>query len=296
MEISVAKNCGFFTSFRRRKRQTTTELIKRNMSNLNPCTCVKSGKLLIIAALLASSNILRAEDPKPTDIKPPPPKKWDTVITVGATLTRGNSKNFLASGGIATKRNWTNNEVLLGANAGYGETTIEDEGKEKDKRTDSYIKGYGQYNHLFSPRLYAGARITGDHDDNAELAYRATISPLAGYYFLKETNTFLAAELGPSYVREKFFHEDIHDYLGLRIAERGEYNFHSGAKIWESVEYIPKVQEMQNYLVTAEAGISAPISKGFSVSLVLQDSYKSRPATGKLKNDLKLIAGLNYTF
>jgi hypothetical protein len=53
---------------------------------------------------------------------------------------------------------------------------------------------------------------------------------------------------------------------------------------------------MQNYLLTSEAGVSAPISKALSVSLILQDTYKSVPAIGKLKNDLKLIAGLTYTF
>ena len=82
----------------------------------------------------------------------------------------------------------------------------------------------------------------------------------------------------------------------MRIGERGEYKFHSGAKIWESLEWLPKIQDFNNYLVNAEAGVSAPISKALSVSLILQDSYKSVPATGKLKNDLKLIAGLSYNF
>ena len=43
-------------------------------------------------------------------------------------------------------------------------------------------------------------------------------------------------------------------------------------------------------------GVSAPISKALSVSLVIQDTYKSVPASGKLKNDFKLIAGLSYNF
>ena len=56
------------------------------------------------------------------------------------------------------------------------------------------------------------------------------------------------------------------------------------------------MQDLQNYLLNTEAGVSAPISKALSVSLILQDTYKSLPAAGKLKNDLKLIAGLTYTF
>jgi hypothetical protein len=170
------------------------------------------------------------------------------------------------------------------------------------------VKGFGQWNHLFSPQFYGGLRLTGEHDDIARLTYRAIVSPLAGYYFVKQTNAFLSAEVGPSYVREDFYNslrddgstdDNVHNYLGLRVAERGEYKFHTGAKVWESIEWIPKIQDMDNYLVNFELGVSAPINKALSVSLVLQDTYKNKPpdVTPKIyKNDLKLIAGLTYNF
>src|SRR5256885_8491182 len=108
----------------------------------------------------------------------------ESVATVGVTLTRGNSKNFLATGAVGTKRTWAHDEALLGATAGYGENTTKDSlGNKVDTTTDSYIKGFGQWNHLFSPQFYAGLRLTGEHDDVAALAYRSTVSPLAGYYF-----------------------------------------------------------------------------------------------------------------
>ena len=246
-----------------------------------------------MAALLAAGTVARADNTTPEEVK----KKWDSVATAGVTLTRGNSKTFLANLSVNTKRTWTNNEVLLGANAGYGENTTTDaSGAKVDNTTDSYIKGFGQWNHLFSPQTYAGVRVAGEHDDIANLTYRFIVSPLAGYYFVKETNQFLCGEIGPAYVREKFFGEGVHNYIALRVAERGEHKFASGAKIWEGVEWLPKVSDFQNYLVNAEVGVSAPISKGLNISLVLQDTYKSAPAKGKLKNDLKLIAGIGYLF
>jgi hypothetical protein len=256
-------------------------------------------KLLITAilVLIACNRVAYADDAKPDDKKEEPkPKKWESVITAGATLTRGNSKNFLATISLGTKRTWSEDEALLGASAGYGENQTTVNGAKVDSTTDSYVRGFGQWNHLFTPRIYAGVRLSGEHDDIADLTYRFIGSPLAGYYFIKETNALVAAEFGPSYVREKFFSQDVHDYIGLRLAERGEYKFSTGAKIWESFEYIPKVEDFGNYLVTAEAGVSAPVSKALSVSLVMQDTYKSVPATGKLKNDFKLIAGLSYNF
>jgi hypothetical protein len=224
-------------------------------------------------------------------------KKWESTATAGVTLTRGNSKTFLATLALGTKRTWERDELLFGGTAGYGENTTTDaNGTKTDHVTDSYVKGFGQWNHLFSKQTYAGVRIAGEHDDTAALTYRLLLSPLAGYYFVKETNCFLVGEIGPSYVREKFFGEEVQNYIALRVAERGEHKFASGAKIWEGVEWLPKCEDFQNYLVNAEAGVSAPVSKALSVSLVLQDSYKSVPAKGKLKNDLKLIAGGTYNF
>jgi hypothetical protein len=241
-----------------------------------------------------------ADDAKPDEKKveaKPEPKKWESVVTAGLTLTRGNSENFLATIAIGTKRKWTDDELLLGASAGYGDnTTKQADGTKVDTVTDSYARAYAQWNHLLTPRIYAGLRVTGDHDDIANLAYRITVSPLAGYYFIKETNTFLSGEIGPSYVDEKYFNQDADNYIGLRLGERGEYKFKGGSKLWESAEYIPKIDDFGNFLINAEVGVSAPINKSLSVSLVLQDTYKSVPAAGKEKNDLKLIAGLSYNF
>jgi len=265
------------------------------MITTQPQFSFKTVPLGLLAIVLPLCGLVVKADEAKVD-PPKTEKKWESVATIGVTLTRGNSQTFLGSGSVATKRNWTNNEVLFGASAGYGETTSRVNGNEVDTTTDSYVKGYGQYNHLFSPVIYAGLRIAAEHDDVAHLTYRTAISPLAGYYFIKQTNAFLCAEVGPSYIREKFFSEDVHNYIGLRLAERGEYKFKTGAKIWESVEYIPKFEDFQNYLINAEIGVSAPIHKSLNVSLVLQDTYKSVPAAGKEKNDLKLIAGIGFNF
>ena len=254
-------------------------------------------KLLVLFLMFAFGTIAWADEAKPDEKKEEPKKsKWESTATAGVTLTRGNSKTFLASIALGTKRTWEHDEALLGASAGYGESQTTVNGVKVDNTTDSYVRGFGQYNHLFTPKIYGGLRLTGDHDDIASLAYRFTAGPMGGYYFIKETNCFLAGEIGPSYVREKFFHESVDDYIALRLAERGEYKFKTGAKIWETVEYLPQVDKFENYLVVAEAGVSAPLSKALSVSLVAQDSYKSEPAKGKLKNDFKLIAGLTCNF
>jgi len=254
--------------------------------------------LWIAAAVLASSvvsgNCAAAAAPA---TNAPPKKGWETVASAGISLTRGNSKNFLATIGLNANRKWSRDELLFGASAGYGETETGTRAPD-DNRTDvtqKYIKGFGQYNHLFNERLYGGLRVEGLYDKIAAVDYRFTISPLAGYYLVKKPNTSLAVEAGPSVVLEKVGGEES-TYVGGRIGERYEYKFKNGARIWETAEWITQIDDVDNWILNAEAGVSAPLAKGLEVRLVVQNTYDNQPAKDRLKNDFKLIAGVGYRF
>ncbi|HZR15885.1 MAG TPA: DUF481 domain-containing protein [Verrucomicrobiae bacterium] len=247
--------------------------------------------LQLTALLLAAAAA--AEDAK----APEPPKKlWESVASADLTLTRGNSRNFLGAITLNTKRKWESDELLLGAAAGYGKaTTKSSSGQDVTSETQDFLKGFGQFNHLFSERFYAGLRVEGLHDNVSDINYRFTVSPLAGYYFIKQTNTFLSGEAGPSLVTEELGHHSD-TYMGLRLAERFEHKFGGGAKVWQTLEWIPQVDDFANWILNAEVGVSAPVTKSLDIRLVADDTYNNRPASGRLKNDLKILAGIGYRF
>lgn len=247
---------------------------------------------LPVLALVAAHPVV-AEDAKPTE---PPKPKWESVASVDLTLTRGNSRTFLGTATLNTQKKWAMDEILLGGSAGYGTaTTRSSSGQETSSETQDYLKGFGQFNHLFSDRFYSGLRLEGLHDNLADINYRFTVSPLAGYYFIKQTNTFLSGEVGPSLVTQELGHHSD-TYLGLRVGERFEHKFHTGARLWQSLEWIPQVDKFENWILNAEVGVSAPITKALDVRLVAQDTYNNRPAPDRLKNDFKLLAGIGYRF
>jgi hypothetical protein len=68
--------------------------------------------------------------------------------------------------------------------------------------------------------------------------------------------------------------------------------------VWETLEFLPEVDNLDNYIANAELGIEASLNKSDRLLLrtVLQDTYDSIPAPGRLKNDLKLIASIAYKF
>jgi putative salt-induced outer membrane protein YdiY len=229
------------------------------------------------------------------------PKGWESVASLGVTLTSGNSENFLATLGFNTARKWPKDEMMFGANAGYGESRDKNADPETRTTTDQYARGFGQWNHLFSERLYAGLRLDGIYDHVAGIDYRATASPLLGYYFIKKPNTFLAGEVGPSFIAENLSGEEATQYIGLRVGERFEHKFSERAKVWQTAEWIPQVSDFDNWLLTVEIGVSAALSKSLDLRIVLQDQYDNQPAlksdgSEREKNDLKLIAGIGYKF
>lgn len=244
----------------------------------------KRGLLLGVLATTLNFN-LEAADPAVTN-KPP---GWETSAAAGLTLTRGNSDTLLVTLSLDTKRKWEKDEVLAGISGGYGEI-----GSTKNAE---FLRGFGQYNRLFTDRFYGGLRLDANYDGIAALDYRFTVSPVAGYYLIKNERTTLAVEAGPSLVLEKYKGQNSDAYLGARFAERLEHKLTDTTKIWQSLEYIPRVDRWtEKYILTAEVGIDTAITKKWSLRVVGQDIYDSEPAPGREENDLRLIAGTAYKF
>ena len=212
---------------------------------------------------------------------------WESTLTFGLTLTSGNSDTLLANTSFATHRDNPTNEWLLGADAAYGENN-----SVKNAET---LHGYGQYNHRFSDRWFGYVRADGLHDGIADVDYRVTLSPGAGYYFIKRKETTLAAEAGPAVLLEKLDGEHK-IYCTPRLAERFEHKLDAHARVWQNVEFLPQVDKPENFLLNAEVGVEAALTKKLSLRTVVDDNYANIPAPGREDNDVKIVSGLVYKF
>jgi putative salt-induced outer membrane protein YdiY len=219
--------------------------------------------------------------------------KWVSSAAAGFTLTRGNSETLLATLGIQSAKKWNQNEVSLGLDGAYGKTTDQDTGAEST--TAQTLRGFGQYNRLFTDRFYGYGRLELLHDGVADVDYRMTVSPGVGYYFIKNKTADLSGEVGPGYIYEKA--GGVHnDYFVLRVAEKFNYKFSDHARLWQSVEILPQVDDFENYIVNAELGVEADLNKTLSLRTFLQDTYDNVPVPGREKNDLKWVTAIAYKF
>jgi putative salt-induced outer membrane protein YdiY len=240
-----------------------------------------------MASILAVATLHSSAQQIPAPVPPPPPPLWQGGAALGLTLTSGNSHTLLFTGKITAARKWDQNELELGADAAYGE-------QNSVKNNDRY-RAFGQYNRLFTDRVFGYVRLEAMHDGIADIAYRVTFGPGAGYYFIKEENTKLRGELGPAVVTEKKGGIES-TYATLRLAERFEQKLSATANLWQSVEFLPQVDRWGNFTVNGEIGLDVAISTKWSLKPYIQDSYVNEPAKGRVHNDLKLVVALGYKF
>ena len=212
---------------------------------------------------------------------------WESSISAGLSLTKGNSDTLLTTAAFKTRMKTPANEFMFGVDGAYGESD--------SVKNNETLHGVSQYNHLFSERFYAFLNVEGLHDGIADLQYRFTFSPGAGYYFVKTTNTTFAGEFGPGLITQRLGGVDT-TYATLRLAERFEHKLNDGARIWEKAEILPQANKLQNFLVNVEVGAEAALTKTFSLRVILQDNFVNQPAPDRRKNDVRLISGVVYKF
>jgi len=262
----------------------------RTLKQMKTCQQAASARLGAVVSLLIAGSIALAAEPAT-----PPPEKtnWVTSAAAAVALSRGNSENFLATLSLETKRVWEKDDMGFGISGGYGESTVNDQ---YSKNTE-FVQGFGQYNYRFTERFYAGLRLDGQYDGIAGVDYRWRISPLAGYYLIKDDKMSLTVEAGPAAVFEKLKGESEDTYCAARFAERFDYKLTATTKVWERLIYTPQINEWtENYQLDFEAGIDTAITKQLSLRVVFQDLYASKSAPGKKHNDLRLLAGAAYKF
>jgi len=212
---------------------------------------------------------------------------WVSSVSAGLTITRGNSHTLLYSAALATDKKTLDNEYSLGASGAYG--------SQNSIQTVNNYGGFAQWNHLFTERFYDYVRADANRDVIADLDYRFNLGPGVGYYLIKQTNTTLSVEAGAGYQYEHLGGE-YNSFATARLAEKFEHKFSDRARLWQSAEFLPQVNKLQNYAINFELGMEASITKTFSLKTTLVDTYQSEPAADHYRNDIKLISGVSYKF
>ena len=256
---------------------------------------------LCLALSVATVSTLAAElstnapaATKPPAIPPKPPSPWQSTVSMNASASRGNADTLLMQAALTALRKWDKNEIALGADATYGSNS--DPTTRKETTTAQNYGLYAQYNRILSDRVYLGLRSDARQDRIAFVDYRVTVAPALGYYVIKDDRLKVKTESGPAFIFESLQGAGTANYLTLRLAEEVQWKINDRASIIQGMEYLPQVADFGNFVMNFNLGLSAKITEKASATITFQDFYRSVPAPGRRGNDLRLMAGISYSF
>ncbi|MFC1497205.1 YdiY family protein [Verrucomicrobiota bacterium] len=225
------------------------------------------------------------------------PEGWDAGLALGVSTTSGNSETLSANASLTGTKITDKHELRLGAEGSYAESELEvvSDGTTNtiDETTAQNAKAYVNYKRKFGA-LYGYSDNSIFHDDPAAIDYRLMTGLGGGGYIIQTDSTKLGIETGATYINEELTTGEDDDYIAVRFAARHDQALSETSKIWESLEYLPRADDWDDYLFNAEAGIEAAVNTTVSLRVVIQNRYDSEPPADIDNNDLSIIGSFVY--
>ena len=214
---------------------------------------------------------------------------WDKSLNFGFNLTDGNSDTVLFTAGANASADYGDDLFDFEVAVKYGEARNLDTGVKAETQND--VRARGDYKHLISDRWYLGTGADFLHDNIADVNYRVKAKTALGYFLIKDEDLRFNVEAGPGYVFERVA-SISNDYFAPFISERLEWDITETSKFYEAATVTFDVDESDNTLVEAEAGLEAALSTNLSLIVAVKDIYDNLPAEGRQRNDLSIITAL----
>jgi hypothetical protein len=223
---------------------------------------------------------------------PAPPKDpsiWDKSLIFGLNYTDGNTKTTNINLGGRASRDYENNAWNFQSDFNYGSAA--ENANDSRRENKNNIRTLADYRRVLNDTWFAGAGTSVAHDEIADLKYRVIVSPSAGSYLIRDNDTKLSLEAGPSYIWEKLG-DNTENFLAARVADRWEWKISETAKIFQAAEYLISVEDAGQYIVNAELGLETAINSYMSLVLSVKDYYINQPAQDHVPNDVLTLTAL----
>ncbi len=253
---------------------------------------MKTSRIILLAAAASVCAAAFAEEEAP--------KYPDLSVTFGGTVNDGNTDDESGNLAIEFKDVLDDFEYTLGANGAVTRTTTEEvridadgsETRREHKETTAKNgEATGKILIPIASPFSAYLDASAFRDEIADVDYRFIVGPGIAVDIVKTDNFVFALEFGISPMWEKIDGESEY-YTMARVAERLEYTFAGGAKVFENAEYLPALNDSDKYLVNAECGAESPLNDRLSLRVSVKDRYNSLPGDDNEKNDLSVNVGI----
>ncbi len=218
------------------------------------------------------------------------PKPWNGHVTLGASLSAGNSDVFTATLDALLQRDWENDHLEFRAFAVYGTA-------EGEVNQNSQLFG-ALWRHFYDPDFYAYLSTEASRDEIQDRKFRGLVNVGAGIVLWKDSDKELfSLEGGVGYRLETFTGNTPtrNDVTG-RAAALYKNVFLDDVEFTQTAEVIVPFTDPNSFIGRSESILSVPISESWSFRTSLRLEYNNDPANGRDNLDILTTLGLEYSF
>jgi putative salt-induced outer membrane protein YdiY len=224
-------------------------------------------------------------------------QKWTGAILANGNLARGNTHSLnvgvAADASLRRDDETYDDRFSLGAGYNFGKQRG---GDGTDVTSTDNFFGLGKYDKFLSDKLYAYGLFRVDHDRIAALNYRLSPGVGVGYQWFESADFNLSTEAGLSYVYEDYITGGSEDRVALRLAYHVDKKLNDKVRVFHNLEWLPGITDPGDYNLNADAGIRSKLTENMFSELKIQYQRDSTPAPGALKNDVRFLLGVGWSF
>ena len=229
-------------------------------------------------------------------------EKWHGSVNVAYQSSRGNTYQNSATVLANVNRRWDKDR--FNANFGYYYSETGSTRENKEKSTDRW-ELEGQHDHFWAAKIYSYENARFEQDDIARLDYRLRLGAGAGYQWLDGYNSDITGkwsfnqEVGAAWIKNSYVDQPPSaddSYATVRYAHHLTYHpkWNPGIEGFHNLEFLPQVDDWDNYLIKADVGFTTKIVMDFDLLCKIEWDYNSMPSVGRKSSDIRYIVGLGY--
>jgi putative salt-induced outer membrane protein YdiY len=247
------------------------------------------GQVAIVGAGVGEGQMVKVSSIE--DVNPQP---LTGSLALGGTLTRGNTFTDTLNANFKLGYKVKQEQFSFTGEYEYGKTKDQTTGVSQTT-TDRWDLD-GKYQHFFSKKFYGYVEAEVTKDRIAFLDLRFTPSGGVGYQWFDKAPFMFNTEAGAAWLYENYTNgTPTREDAALKLAYHLTYDFNPTVQAFNDVTYFPSLRSASVYVINADIGLHAKLTKNMFAELKIEWDFNSSPAIGALKNDERYVAALGYS-
>lgn len=219
---------------------------------------------------------------------------WTGDVLVGATIQTGNTHAAQVNASADAVRRWEESRLTLEGQYLFGRQRDKSTGDENT--TSDYAEAHAKYDYFLTKKFYLYGMIQGQHDGVADLVIRISPNVGVGYQWHESPIWNFSTDAGLGWTYEEYSPGGSDEYVSARLAYHYDRKLTSNLSFVHNLEYLPSLEDVNRFIINADAGLRADISKAMFTEFKVQWNYNNDPPKGTGNNDLRYLASLGWHF